>query len=319
MPTSYSYGLRKTFDGLDGTKLKIIAMLSMLIDHMGASLILDIPSSHIANSPMYILYWLMRLSGRLAFPIYAFLLVEGISHTKSKPRYVLRMLIFAILSEFPYDLLFNGTLIEWEDQNVIVTLLIATLVLWGYTYTRETGYKKLPQLAVKIVYLLLPAVYFAYRAENYITKSSNLQLNKFVLGCIIWVGIEFVMIYFMNRFYRFHGQDAAIRLCADIIILAAGMGVADLLKTDYSSAGILTISIMYAFRNNIQYSLLSGCFALTALTSTLELPCFCSIPIVMMYNGKRGKGNKYLFYSFYPVHLAILFALHKLFEGMAVF
>lgn len=76
--------------------LKLIALVTMIIDHVGAIFF-----------PQFI--WL-RYIGRLSMPIYAFLLVQGYMHTRNFNRYALRMGIFALLSEVPYDLLFQGTL-----------------------------------------------------------------------------------------------------------------------------------------------------------------------------------------------------------------
>ena len=93
--------------------LKIIACVSMVRDHIGAFLVPQI--------------WL-RCVGRLAFPIYCFLLVEGFHHTKNPKGYALRLLIGAILSELPYDLLLSGG-ISFARQSVMITLLLGFLML----------------------------------------------------------------------------------------------------------------------------------------------------------------------------------------------
>ncbi|MBP3704861.1 MAG: hypothetical protein J6I98_04920 [Clostridia bacterium] len=95
--------------------LKLIALLTMIIDHVGAVFF-----------PQYI--WL-RYIGRIAMPIYAFLLVQGYRHTRNFTRYALRMALFAVLSEVPYDLLFQGTWLEFGNQNVMFTLLCSLLVM----------------------------------------------------------------------------------------------------------------------------------------------------------------------------------------------
>ena len=80
------------YQRLDGTVLKLIACLSMFIDHLGA----------VCFSGMMG----FRIIGRLAFPIYCFLLVEGAVHTRNMKKYILRMGIFALISEVPFDLAF---------------------------------------------------------------------------------------------------------------------------------------------------------------------------------------------------------------------
>lgn len=70
------------------------------------------------------------LIGVAAIPIYAFLLVQGILHTSNVRKYVLTVLIFALISEVPYDLAVSGKFFNWEDQNVLFTVLIALIMLW---------------------------------------------------------------------------------------------------------------------------------------------------------------------------------------------
>lgn len=98
--------------GLDGFVLKSIAMVAMLIDHMGAVLF-----------PQYLG---MRMIGRIAFPIYCFLLVEGAMHTSDIRKYELRLFLFALVSELPFDLAFQGT-IDFNHQNVFFTLLLGVI------------------------------------------------------------------------------------------------------------------------------------------------------------------------------------------------
>lgn len=95
--------------------LKVIALVTMIIDHVGAVFF-----------PQFI--WL-RYIGRLSMPIYAFLLVQGYQHTKSFTRYALRLALFAVISEVPYDLLFRGTWLEFSNQNIMFTLLSALITM----------------------------------------------------------------------------------------------------------------------------------------------------------------------------------------------
>lgn len=100
--------------------LKAIACITMLIDHIGA---------------VFVPGYALRLVGRLSFPIYCFLLAEGVQHTRNRKRYGLRLLIGALLSEIPFDLLFFGR-ITWRHQSVMVTLLLSFWMLcrmekWG--------------------------------------------------------------------------------------------------------------------------------------------------------------------------------------------
>lgn len=110
--------------GISQEALKVTAMISMLIDH--ASFLL--PSFYQETALGQVQVPVYRMIGRLAFPIYCFLLVEGFHHTKNRARYGLRLLFAALLSELPYDLKnFFGW--SWAGNNVLFTLLLGFLAL----------------------------------------------------------------------------------------------------------------------------------------------------------------------------------------------
>lgn len=72
-----------------------------------------------------------QLLGGLAVPVFAFLLVEGFLHTKNYRHYLLRLLGFGVLSEIPYDLAMSGRLFDWTGQNMLLTLAVCLVMLYG--------------------------------------------------------------------------------------------------------------------------------------------------------------------------------------------
>ncbi len=96
--------------------LKIIACISMFIDHLGHAVF---PGQ----------VW-MRYVGRLAFPIYCFLLTEGYYHTRDVRKYLMRLFAFGIISEIPFDLVLNGGWYVPKSQNVYFTLFLGLLMLY---------------------------------------------------------------------------------------------------------------------------------------------------------------------------------------------
>lgn len=112
--------------GLSAFALKLIAISSMLTDHIGAILHPEIP--------------LLRYIGRLAFPIFVFMLAEGAIHTHSMKKYFLRMLLFAAVTEIPYNLAFSGKLINLSGRNMMFTLALGLLMI-GLT---QNSYRFLP-------------------------------------------------------------------------------------------------------------------------------------------------------------------------------
>ena len=124
--------------GLTGSTLKIIAMVTMLIDHIGASILERGVMPKVADGSVMdagveamkvynrwkVVDMACRGIGRIAFPIFCFLIVEGFFHTHDVRRYMGRLGVFALISEIPYDLAFRGVPLEYAHQNVFFTLLI---------------------------------------------------------------------------------------------------------------------------------------------------------------------------------------------------
>ena len=118
--------------GLSGSALKMIAIATMLIDHIAATVIIRVLKFGGYNDSLYQLYRVMRNIGRIAFPIFCFLLVEGFMHTRDREKYALRLGCFAAISEIPFDLAFNGKILEVGYQNVFFTLLLGLLTMMAY-------------------------------------------------------------------------------------------------------------------------------------------------------------------------------------------
>lgn len=118
--------------------LKLIASITMLIDHIGAVLVYSLylsawnAGNYDLSNQMARIYEPLRIIGRIAFPIYCFLLVEGFHHTRNIKKYVTRLAIGMALSEIPYDLCFSGY-IDWTSSSVMVTLLLGCLMMAGMT------------------------------------------------------------------------------------------------------------------------------------------------------------------------------------------
>ena len=134
--------------GLSSSTLKMIAVITMLVDHVAAVLLvklliqngswelIDYNGARMLNilsrdhMDMIKIYQTMRDIGRIAFPIYCFMLVEGFMRSGNVKKYMGRMLLFAFLSEIPFDLAFAGKVFHWEYQNVMFTLCWGLLAMY---------------------------------------------------------------------------------------------------------------------------------------------------------------------------------------------
>lgn len=161
--------------GLSGSALKVIAMISMVIDHIALYLM----------EHGTVLYETMRCVGRITFPVFAFLIAEGFIHTRSRYRYFFTLLGFAVISEIPWYLL-NGA---DGTHNVMFTLAlgVATLMvlenllkrslvlgfLWtlgmaGLAFWLGVDYEWRGILIIVIFYL------FHFQTNNNIHKTNNI-------------------------------------------------------------------------------------------------------------------------------------------------
>lgn len=201
---------------MTGFQLKLLAMLAMTADHIGAVFFPEIP--------------LLRWIGRLAMPVLCFFIGEGLRHTRSPRRYLLRLTGFALLSELPFDLAFYGG-IEWGHQNVYFTLALGLLALWAIQSRGMEGW--------------LLALTAALAAE--------------LLGCDYGMyGV--LLILLLDRFHSARSEQLA-------------------------GAALLNLAF----------------FGLQ--TQTLSL---IALPLLWLYNGKRGRDDQRLFYLYYPAHLCVL-------------
>lgn len=159
--------------GLSSRALKMIAVVTMLVDHVAAVLIIKMLISDemmriIDNGESKVLsilsldcmdviniYQIMRDIGRIAFPIYCFMLVEGFLRTRNIHRYLGRMFLFALISEIPFDLAFAGQVFYWEYQNVMFTLLAGLLAMYLSDLLRQKLNHKFLQLVTTVGVWLL--------------------------------------------------------------------------------------------------------------------------------------------------------------------
>lgn len=127
----------RPFGGISGSTLKLLAIITMFIDHAGATVIRAVlRHPYITEDASRLALWkniyqISRQIGRIAFPIFCFLLVEGFIHTRNVRKYAGRLFLFALISEIPFDLALKGSWYFPAKQNVYFTLLIGLLVLIG--------------------------------------------------------------------------------------------------------------------------------------------------------------------------------------------
>lgn len=268
--------------GISADALKVIAMLTMLIDHVGAALFTDME--------------ILRLIGRISFPIYVWLLVMGFVHTSSRKKYMLQMGACAFISEVPFDLAFcNGLTFRW--QNIYFSLLWGLILMTALEKVLDAEVeKKLPKdrkvdgrgganekvacvPAVRIALILLVFMMIA-------------QLFHFDYGCTGPVLVTAFYLYF---------RTGRPQLLAGFLI--------------FSFSNLCTPVLDSLFNGGILDGALADPIIWSNAFATVLIECFgvMAIPFISRYNGvRRWKKGKAFFYLFYPLHLLILYAIRIL-------
>ena len=261
---------------LSWSQLKLIAYITMLIDHTAHVLLqngimVTYPECSPYVKPVMIL---MRGIGRIAFPIFSFLLVEGLIHTRSRVKYLLRILLLAIISEPVFDYANNGVFYYADYQNVFITLLIAATTMCVLSLIEQ-----------------------------------NDRLNKNIYVLYVLQGIVVIVGCFLAEFLKVdYGMSG--------IIIPLIMGVIRRLKLDSSSAfAIYFVATIIArvIRNIVNaptYILNPGMWYekyLMYAINNLQIFAILALIPIFMYDGTKGKPMpKAVYYLFYPVHLSIL-------------
>ena len=283
--------------------LKIIAAVTMLIDHAGLTLYY---ARVLGPSP---LYHVLRSVGRIAFPLYAFLLVNGFEKTRDRAKYLTRLCIFAVLSQLPYTFaLHKYNYSPWKDINVfflrgdlpfylVLALIVAAYLLEGWK--RKLLSLSLSAMAAIVVSRLL------WNAHGCVLLYRDLNV-LYTLACslaVIWV-LELLK----NRNeYSVRGLITAAAVCIAVCAL--------LMKyVDYDWRGLLLVVMLYLFSGKPKMQALMtalwGVIAYAGLNITTAmllgyLAGVCAAAAcIFFYSGEQGRKSR-IFYYVYPVHLAL--------------
>lgn len=246
--------------GLSGSTLKLIACTFMLLDH-----VMKVFQAELLAYLSYPVYSIISSFGTVAFFIFAYMVAEGVRHTHDVRRYMLRLLIFALISEVPFRLakgiiLYVPPFSLFGTQNVIFTFLYGVIACVAYDYFCDRG------------------------------------KWGYGWGCVVFMTL-----------------------------------LAFILETDYYSYGVMTVFLMYIVKERRQRLILLSVMILfffitgeimpeillygftpSSLYRYVSVLIISQLNVLLLsfYNGSRGRGGRYFFYIFYPVHLLLISILH---------
>ena len=190
---------------LDGTMLKFIACASMLTDHIAKFLLYRNNELHF-NVSLETIDTLVYF-GRLAFPIFAFLLTEGYAHTHNKTKYALNLLFFGLISEVPFDLMLYGSL-SFAFQNVMFTLLLGFLGIWSLDFFKDNIYLRIGSIATLAIIAYLLNVDYGTGGFAFILLMYALRNEKALQSVICAIVIPYSVMVFISfgLIYMYNGQ-----------------------------------------------------------------------------------------------------------------
>ncbi len=260
---------------ITGFVLKIAAILGMTANHMAHAY-----SNVFPIWLTLVLYWF----GGLTYPIMAFLIVEGYTHTSNLKKYATRLGIFAIISQVPFSLMFG-----WK-ANVLFTLLIGLGLLWVW--------------------------------DN--VKSIPLKALLFIVGIGLSFGCDWAvqgpLIVFMFYYFRNAGRRG-IALTMTLPYAVVFTQVLTVLPAELSAGMDLGAAVATgAATTSLPFIEFAG---LPIVINGSALIGFCNLGyalvgfslstlLLMLYNGKRGRSMKWFFYVYYPLHLFVIWAIKVL-------
>jgi len=216
---------------LSNNGLKIIAMVTMVLDHVGVALFPNIA-------------WL-RILGRLSFPIYAFMIAEGCRHTRSIPRYFGAMAILAAICQAVYFVVMDSLY-----MCILVTFSLSIGLIWLLKKAEATKHQ---------------GWYFCFFAG---------------VLCALFICELLPKLIPQTDFY-----------------------------VDYGFIGVMIPVIIYLAKTR-QSQMMAALLSLAVLSAASDATqwwCLLAVPLLLLYNGERGKWKlKWFFYLFYPVHLVVI-------------
>ncbi len=253
---------------------------------------------------------IMRYIGKIALPIFIYLLYEGCSKTKNIKKYMGRLLIMGglmyVATAVAQILLFNKSM---YFQNIFLTLFFLVLSYYLIFVETKKSYK---------FFIIFPIIYFvlSYLYQLSITNNfHNLYYSVLLDGLTGMYSLEApLMFFFICLFNWIYNRSLKKKLNDDLIDSFKETKQYQLSKNAMVSLSILIVSAIFY---GLTYLNLSS-FSL-GLSPIFDTYLVLSIPFILMYNGKRGYNNKYLnkaFYLYYPLHIGIIALIFFLIGGL---
>lgn len=196
----------KNMKGINGAQLKYIAFASMFIDHFNKAIITPFLTG---TGPMVIITTIFDILGRIAFPIFAFMVVEGFFKTKSRWSYLRNLLIFAVISEIPYDMFQSAEFVNTWSQNILWGLALGLFTIMVIDRLKDYIKKRPLWIFVSLLIVALSSLGSMLISSDY----------------------EYYAIIIIYLYYLFYDKR----------LVASGLGYLVIIKEIYAILGFATV------------------------------------------------------------------------------
>jgi len=248
----------------------------------------------------------MRLVGRVAFPLYAFMLVQGFLCTRDWRKYLARLAVLAVISEIPYNLVATGRVFFPGQQNTVLLLCIGLAAIKGISAVTSGGAAGWPGGFVERRHVRGRKK--AAGAEQAASGGASCGHAGGGWPCGSAGGSA------GDCQVTPAESESWTRMAACALIAVSAMLLAWAMRADYGAMGILFILALYWFRNFPAARFTAGSIILVLSEGPFYAP-FAWIAFFFMnrYNGEKGRNLGRLPYVFYPAHLLIIYTAGVLF------
>lgn len=290
---------KASFRGLTAFQIKVLALVIMTVDHIGAFAF---------EVPIVARYeGLLRSVGRLAAPLFLFLLVQSIRHTRSKPKFLLRLYLAGVCTELfvtVMNLCLGEVFNYFTPGNILFTFFYTTLCIVlverAASEVKAREFRALAVTAVLFAASLLPTLFGGALYEAIYPAGASTRVQFLVSG--LWnsflptfhtmdYGIGFVILGAAMYFAGTKNRQCAVFAAFCLLCIAGAV---------FAPSEIYMVQSFGLFQNFFD---LSQCRMIFAL------------PFMLLYNGERGRSGKWFFYWYYPLHREAIFILAHLIAG----
>lgn len=241
---------------------------------------LDHVGQFIPGAPLW-LHWV----GRVSAPIFMFCMAWGFFYTHDRKKYLLRMYLFGV-GMGVIDIICNNIYpdpVAIISNNIFVTLFLVGVIVWLIELRKKDNKKGLKYIGLFSIYQILTTI-LCILAGQLLPLTGMMSFIGAITGNLIFNEGSFIFVFLGVLIYFNRTEPKRL-------IVAYGLFCLGFLALEWSNDPQLS-ALLY---NNYQWMMIG------------------SLPLMLMYNGEKGRGMKYLFYIFYPVHIVVLFFIGNIF------